>query len=497
MSNFANSFRGNTNVTSTENGAKVYSSTGNAVLNLFARIGGMRSASEAELNRMYLDARNTDKELADNMILYARDIRNGGIGERKIARTLLKTLALKDPAKVGRNFDTIVTAGRWDDLFVLEGTSLETQAFDYMKTQFRKDIVDMTNKQSISLLAKWLPSPNTSSKETRRLARKVYTYFGITERTYRKTLSALRKYLDVVEKKMSANKFETIDYSAVPSVAMTRYRSAFGRHDFERFDKFLNAVEKGETKINAATSYPYDLIMPYINQCGRDWGYWGYNRVANIDKTLEAQWKALPNYVEGNHDVIVMSDVSGSMFFEGNRPIATSVALGIYFAERNKGAYQNLMLTFTDVPKMFELDPNTSVASRVNEVMQNVGYHTNLDGAFSAILQTAVQAGEAPKALVVISDGEIDRYSRNPVLASNIVEKWTVEYARRGLVAPKLIMWNVESRGSRFVAKSNNPNVAFVSGSSASTFKELTTLINEDAMTAMTKILTKPQFTWK
>jgi hypothetical protein len=129
--------------------------------------------------------------------------------------------------------------------------------------------------------------------------------------------------------------------------------------------------------------------------------------------------------------------------------------------------------------------------------MQNVGYHTNLDGAFSAILQTAIQAGEAPKALVVISDGEIDRYSCNPVLANDIVEKWTVEYARRGLVAPKLIMWNVESRGSRFVAKSNNPNVAFVSGSSASTFKELTTLINEDAMTAMTKILTKPQFTWK
>ena len=438
MSNFANSFRNQTNVTYTENGAKVYSTTGNAVLNLFARIGGMRKATEGELNRMYLDARNTDKELADNLILYARNIREGGIGERRIARTLLKTLALKDPAKVARNLDTIVSAGRWDDLFVLEGTSVETEALDFMKAQFRKDITGMTNKESISLLAKWLPSPNTSSAETRRLARKVYTYFGINERTYRKTLSALRKYLDVVEKKMSANDFSLIDYQAVPSVAMTRYRSAFGRHDYERFDKYINAVTKGQAKINASVSYPYDLITPYINQCGG----WCSRGVRNVDKVLEAQWKALPNYVEGNHNVIVMSDVSGSMFCENNRPIATSVSLGIYFAERNTGAYKNLFLTFTDEPSLYELDPNATVASRVNEVMSHVGYNTNLDGAFDAIFRTAVNCGEAPEALVIISDGEIDSFcSRRDV--DSIVEKWQRKYAERGLVAPKLIMWNV------------------------------------------------------
>lgn len=494
MSNFANSFRNQTNVTRTENGALAYSTTGNAVLNLFARIGGMRKADASELNRMYLDARNTDKELADNMILYARNIREGGIGERRIARILLKTLALKDPAKVSRNLDTIVSAGRWDDLFVLEGTSVETDALEFMKAQFRKDILDMNNKQSISLLAKWLPSANTSSAETRRLARKVYTYFGLSERTYRKTLSALRKYLDIVEKKMSANDFSLIDYQAVPSVAMTRYRSAFGRHDFERFDKYINAVTKGEAKINASVSYPYDLIMPYINR-SRSWA-WSRNSEIAVDKVLEAQWAALPNYVEGNHNVIVMSDVSGSMFCDNNRPIATSVSLGIYFAERNTGAYKNLFLTFTDQPKLYELNPHATVATRVNEVMQHVGFNTNLDGAFDAIFRTAKNAGEAPDALVIISDGEIDCFaSRNNV--ENIVEKWQRIYANAGLVAPKLIMWNVESRGNRFLGKYTNPGIAYVSGSSASTFKELTTLISMNAIEAMTTILTKPQFSWK
>ena len=492
MSNFANSFRNQTNVTYTENGAKVYSTTGNPVLNLFARIGGMRKATESELNRMYLDARNSDKELADNMILYARNIREGGIGERRIARTLLKTLALKDPAKVSRNLDTIVSAGRWDDLFVLEGTSVETEALEFMKNQFAKDIKDMAKNESISLLAKWLPSPNTSSKETRRLARKVYTYFGITERTYRKTLAALRKYLDVVEKKMSSNQFGAIDYQAVPSVAMTRYRSAFGRHDYERFDKFINAVTKGEAKINASVSYPYDLIMPYINQTS-SW-YSRYN--IKVDKVLEAQWKALPDYVEGEHNVIVMSDVSGSMYCEGNKPIATSVSLGIYFAEHNSGPYKNLFLTFTDRPSLYELDPTETVASRVDEVMKHVGYNTNLDGAFDAIYRTAVQAGEAPEALVIISDGEIDAFaSRGQV--DSIVEKWQKTYAKAGLVAPKLIMWNVCSRGNRFISKCGNPGIAYVSGSSAATFKELTTLITMDSVEAMTKILTRPQFCWK
>jgi hypothetical protein len=65
------------------------------------------------------------------------------------------------------------------------------------------------------------------------------------------------------------------------------------------------------------------------------------------------------------------------------------------------------------------------------------------------------------------------------------------------MTAPKLIMWNVESRGSRFIAKKDNIGVSYISGSSAATFKELATLISMDAVTAMTRILTKPAFQWK
>ena len=88
----------------------------------------------------------------------------------------------------------------------------------------------------------------------------------------------------------------------------------------------MSKVEKGEVEIKSTTLYPYDLVEKYMG--------WG---ATDLDRTVEAQWKALPNYVEGENNFMVMADVSGSM---DGRPMATSVGLAIYFAERNHGPYK-------------------------------------------------------------------------------------------------------------------------------------------------------------
>ena len=77
---------------------------------------------------------------------------------------------------------------------------------------------------------------------------------------YKRRVRALRKYLKVVETKMSAQEWETIDYSAVPSRAMTLYRNAFQKHDQAGFQSFLSAVSRGEAKVNASALYPYVYI---------------------------------------------------------------------------------------------------------------------------------------------------------------------------------------------------------------------------------------------
>lgn len=494
MNNFANSFRQASNWTKTENQAVVKSTTGSSLLNLFARIGGMRNATESEITRMWQDARRENKELADNLILYTRSIRDGGIGERRIGRILLKEIAKTEPDKVSRNLSTIVNAGRWDDLYCLEGTKVWTDVLAFLEKQLKEDIVNMAAEKPISLLAKWLKSENTSSRESRRIAKEIRTSFGLTERKYRKTLSALRRYLNVVEKKMSAQEFGAIDYEKVPSLAMTRYRSAFGKHDYERFNSYIQSVTKGEAKINSSVLYPYDIIRPYVRECN-DSG-WRKPTPPTYDAVLEEQWKALPNYVEGDFDVLVMPDVSGSMNYDNYTPLATATSLAIYFAERNKGAYHGLVMAFTDKPCLYDLDSNDSVATRTGIVNSHTGYNTNLEGAFAAVLEQGKKCHDVPRALVVISDGEIDSFLRRNNI-DTLITKWERQFAMAGLDFPKVIMWNVNSSNNHFLEDLNNPNISFISGSSAATFKELTTLITKDAYTAMVEILSKPAFRWK
>lgn len=66
--------------------------------------------------------------------------------------------------------------------------------------------------------------------------------------------------------------------------------------------------------------------------------------------------RQLPDYVAQETNAIVIADVSGSM---SGRPLATSIGLAIYFAERNRGAYHNLFMTFSQKPEFVSLRGET------------------------------------------------------------------------------------------------------------------------------------------
>lgn len=475
---FLNEFDKATTRKETENGALAYTTTDSKILDFFAAIGGMRERDEKDIISLYLAARNEDKELADKVILYSRDIR-GGLGERRIGKILLKTLANIDPQKVIRNFQLFVDMGRFDDLYCLEGTQVEDEMWKFMKETILTDYSKAKEGKPISLAAKWMKSINTSSKESRRLAKKFCSISHMSEKAYRKILSALRSYTNVVETKMSANEWNTINYETVPSVAMKRYTCAFNRRDSERFIDFKTAVTKGEAKINATTLYPYDLIHDLIYDGSTD------------RAIIEAQWKALPNYFKEGRNVVCCADVSGSMY---GMPMAASIGLAMYCAAHNTGDYHGYFLTFTDIPRFFKLDENESLEKNVEKVSEEVGYNTNLDGMLEAVFDMAVKAQESPEALLIISDCEIDRFNYDPRNYEDIVEKWTKQYKENGLAMPKLIFWNVSARQNTFLSKHTNPYVSFVSGCSASTFSNLTQLIDLSAYEAMRAILDKYEF---
>ena len=485
--NFAQTAKQNATMKLTENGAMAYSTTKNPVLDLFAEIGSLRPRSEGDILMKFSEAFNYDRILATKMFFYAGNIR-GGLGERRTFRIILKYLANTYPSIVRDNIALIPHFNRWDSIFTLVGTACENDMWQVITEQLMSDMAGVKRSNTsnkpvgISLLAKWMPTETAHNKDTVALAKRAINKLGVTPRQYRKMLSALRKHLNIVERLMSANKWDEVEYPAVPSYAMKNYRKAFGNHDQERFSAYIESLKKGEKKINASTLYPYDLVHQYL-------GKWN----PSVDDIVEAQWKALPNYVEGENNVLVMADVSGSMM---GRPMETSIGLATYFAQHATSDFHNLYMTFTDRPHFISLDGCNTLVSAIKKVQNtDVGYGTNLDKAFDMVLQHALQhnvsPADMPKALIVVSDMEIDPYFRGRGL--DFVQRQKVKFAQYGYQLPKLVMWNVEARNDTFLSQSED--VLLVSGQATSTFKQLCCDLNGvTAWDLMLKTLNDPMY---
>ena len=484
--NFAEAAKKTTEFTLTENGAFAYNTAAQgALLDMFSVAGALRSRSEGEIIAKFKDAFAEDALLATKLLFYAGNIR-GGLGERRTFQICLNWLAQNHPEIAIKNIMNVPRFNRWDILIkAYLGTDAEDQMWAVVEQQLRQDCHNYYEKQPISLLAKWLPSVNASSKTTRRLAKIAFRKLHfLNEKEYRTVIHQLREYLRVVENLMSHGRWEEINYEAVPSKAMLRYRNAYVKRDNERFREYQQKLAKGEAKINASTLYPYDLVEKYTNH--------GYYARIKEDEIVEAQWKALPNYLTKPKNILVMADVSGSM---SGRPMDTSVGLAIYFAERNQGDYHNLYMTFTNNPHYVQIKEEATLAQKVHQVMAtDVGYNTNLEKAFETILKTAVTMNVSPEnmpeALVVISDMEIDNYMR--WYGVDFVDEMKKRFEAEGYQFPKLILWNVEARKDTFLTQSQD--VIMISGHSPSQFKALINCLDKSGYEVMLEVLNDPMY---
>lgn len=131
-------------------------------------------------------------------LFFARDIR-GGLGERRLFRVAMKFVAEYEPDFVVKVIPLIPEYGRYDDWWVLlNDKKICPVVTHYVKRQLEADIRNYKENKPISLLAKWLPSCNASSAITKKYSKIIRQSLDMTESTYRKTLSSLRKYLDIL-----------------------------------------------------------------------------------------------------------------------------------------------------------------------------------------------------------------------------------------------------------------------------------------------------------
>jgi hypothetical protein len=475
---FLNALEQNVNYAYTENSALARATTNSALLDFFSQGGAIRSLSPEDQQTMFLRAWNENPLLALKAMFYFRDVR-GGQGQRDAFRNQLKLLAELAPETVIKNLDNIPEYGRWDDLYALDGTEVEDNAYSLFVKQFREDIRGLDSDENISLLAKWLKSENASSKETKRLARKTREALEMDSRNYRKTLSALRKYLDVVERKVSANQWEDIKYSAVPSNAMMKYRNAFMRHDGTRFGDYIRKVDAGEEKINASVLYPHEIVGKVMPE------HWGYNKEARLDpKLADTMWNNLFDFMGITENAIGVIDTSGSMY---GLPIQVAIALGILLAERAVGPYKDHFITFSSAPKLQKITGN-DITSKVRGLFNaDWDCNTDIEAVFDLILNTAIKNKLSQEDMIdklyIISDMEFDAaagtgyynpYNENtPAVGETLFQTIRRKFEKHGYRMPNLVFWNVDARNPQFPMSMDERGFQNVSGFSPSILRSL------------------------
>ena len=489
MSKFSEVLNIEQNLSKTNNGAVALKSTNSLVLDLYFQGGAMREWDESSIENTFIKAFSEDELLALKCMFYIRNIR-GGLGERRTFRTGLKYLSTVHPEVIAKNIPCIPLFGRWDDLYTLVGTKAEKEMWNFVRSNWEADIACLSKDESISLMGKWLASVDASSNETIKNAKATAKALGLSQKQYRQTLSKLRKKLNIVERNLCGNTIELINYSAVPSRAAFLYRNAFAKKDEIRYSEFIEKVKTGEEKIKASTLYPYDILEQMCSS-----GSFALDKI-RYDEVLELQWKALPDYIDPDKtkDILIMADSSGSM--EG-RPLATSIGLAIYFAEKNKGVFRNQFITFSDEPNIVTIR-GKSLYEKIKSIREINVLNTNFEAALQLVLDIAIDyeldQDELPKSLVVITDMEFDEGSGNPDRHNTLYAEMSKKFADAGYNIPNIIFWNVNSSKENFQANSKQHGVQMVSGQTPAVFQTVLANIGKTPYEAMLDALNDPVY---
>lgn len=507
---FMNALKNESNYTLTENGAVTYKSTLDGLLDLFALGGAYRTRSEADVINLFQKAFQEDEVHALKCLFYLRDVR-GGQGERRFFRVVTKWLAREHTGAMKRNLQYVPEFGRWDDLYEFIGTPLEKDAFKLMHDQLALDVTCKTP----SLLAKWLKSENTSSLESKRLGNKTRMAFGMTHREYRKTLSILRDRINVLERLMSAGRWDEIEFDKIPSRAGMIYKNAFARHDIERMksekdvQSYEDFAKDKNTKVNAKALYPFDVTKKAM-----EFGNWGVyygrgNKSQDLDNTerliINKYWQNLENVFNGySYNGICVCDTSGSMYGD---PLAVAISIAMYCAEHNTGDFANHFFTFSNNPTFVEIE-GVDFVDKVNRIAKaNWGGSTNIEAVFDKMLAIAkrnhLSQNDIPQGVIIVSDMEFNSCVRggpvsgnrwagygplaNETLFETIEKRWNAA----GYRLPTLTFWNVNARNNR-IAMRKEGHVNFVSGMSPTIFTQVMT--GKDAISLMMDTLNAERY---
>jgi hypothetical protein len=464
-----------------ENRDLQYKSVGDSLIDLNFSVSCLRNRINSDeikdIDDLFLECLSENKEKALQWLLYLRDIYKG-MGEREAFRHFMRLIRDKDEDLFNKIVKHIKVEdyGRWDDLiYVLDlknkGRECNKVIIEKIKKQLQQDILSAGFGDETSLLAKWLPSCNTSSYKTRKYANYVRSALGFKARDFRRILSNLRRYLDVVEVEMSERSFGTICYEEVPAKAFMKYKKAFERNDMDRYLSFLEYISTGKKKVNAKTLFLYEIVKAYRGSlCGEPCSL-------KYDELLESMWKNQErSTVLGN--TLVVRDGSGSMMSEISRGVsalAVGDSLTIYFSELCNSYFKNKMITFSANPEVVDFSQCESLNEKLAVLEKyNDCFNTDIESVFKLVLDTAIKnklkQEDLPDNILIVSDMQFDCFSDEEESCS-VIDHMKEEYKKFGYKLPRLIFWNLSSFDITIPTQENENGIAFISGFSKNLVK--------------------------
>lgn len=452
-----------------------YQTTNSAILNLYIKAGSLRCQDD----HLFDDINEALKENqidAIKVLLWSRDIRGSGAGNRYAFKYFLSTIekyGISD-SLIDQILEKAVELGRWSDLLAVTDHAIFKKVAIMFKDAIEGDDVDRSRNA-----AKFLPRKGENAKRMRETLR-------LNFKRYNKLL---KKQVSV-EQLMSARKWKDIDYASVPSVAFARYRDCFLANDAKRFNEFLEDVNDGKTTINTAAVYPHDVVN----------GWRGHPLDDN--DAMQAQWDSLPD-LNITSRILPMVDTSGSMDTRiggGNTTaLDVSLSLGLYIAKHSKiGFFKNKVISFAEEPALLSINPDTNIRSQMRELARAaLGYSTNFQAAFIELLKHAeennLSANEMPEIILAFTDMAFNAgYSRNGTFDYGSIE---VMFKEKGYKAPRLVYWNlVAYNGGTLPINTDSSGAVMVSGFSMSVLKSVLTTTDFNPISMMNNSISDPRY---
>jgi hypothetical protein len=498
--------------TLSENGALKYTTTGDALVDQFGKLGSYRAPrSFSEISKDCDAVWAENKELSVLFSFYTRmitrktQLSNGYVTSVPQKGAELKHegifrmiwLHMKDETIFWDNIGLFVSAGSWKDIFTMLKYDLEYNGWKGRKlnwTKFGELILSgLNNETTVNLVKKYLPQIKAKSK-CKTLESQANTLigkwiasllFGKKESSFNYKQYRLLKNSGTAhewQKLISQKKHNLIDFGKIHGRALNLLVRGKYLANQGLTAKYEDWVTSDDTEVKY-TGFVHELFEKLPRSLtGLDKG-----KQTTINKQFDTLVSKGKSGDMADTSLIVVRDTSSSMTW-GNAdgvnmtPHEISKALALYFSEFLTGKFANAWIEFADSAKMHTWKGNTPLEKWYNDGAEAYG-STNFQAViqlFAQLKGQGVPESEFPTGILCMSDGEF-----NP----SALGKTNVESARQTLRNAGfskefaddfvIVLWNVSGggRGGKFETHGDVENVFYFSGYSASTVSFLTSEI--------------------